>query len=89
MDQNERISSLLNVFYDRESDILTFSFTEKPRPAIAEEAADDVWVRYDEKTKRIVSVDVLNFSQRVADSFGTGLTYTERSDLDMIKALIP
>ncbi|MEE4358306.1 MAG: DUF2283 domain-containing protein [Desulfococcaceae bacterium] len=89
MDQNETISSNLNVFYDRESDILTFSFTEKPKPAIAEEAADEVWVRYDEKTKRIVSVDVLNFSQRVADSFGTGLTYTERSDLDMIKALIP
>ncbi|MEZ4528829.1 MAG: DUF2283 domain-containing protein [Desulfobacterales bacterium] len=89
MDQNERISSLLNVFYDRESDILTFSFTEKPRPAIAEEAADDVWVRYDEKTKKIVSVDVLNFSHRISDSFGTGLIYNERSDLDMIKALIP
>ncbi|MGE0084895.1 MAG: DUF2283 domain-containing protein [Desulfococcaceae bacterium] len=89
MDQNEKISSLLNVFYDREADILTFSFTKHPEPAIAEEAADDVWVRYDQKTKRIITVDVLNFSHRVAASFGAGLTYAERSDFDMIKALMP
>jgi uncharacterized protein YuzE len=85
----EQISSLLNVFYDREADILTFSFTKHPEPAIAEEAADDVWVRYDQKTKKVITVDVLNFSHRIETSFGKGLIYTERSDLDMIKVLMP
>ena len=89
MDQNEQINSLLNVSYDREDDILTFSFTKHPEPAIAEEAADDVWVRYGVKTKRVITVDVLNFSHRVETSFGKGLIYAERSDLDMVKMLMP
>ena len=38
---------LMRVRYDRAGDILTFSFTAHPQPAVAEEAADDMWVRYD------------------------------------------
>jgi uncharacterized protein YuzE len=89
MDQNEKISSLLNVSYDREGDILAFSFTKQPKPALAEETADDVWVRYDQKTKKVITVDVLNFSHRVQAAFGSSLTYSERMDSDMITALMP
>jgi hypothetical protein len=46
-------------------------------------------VRYDRKTNRVITVDVLNFSHRIETSFGKELTYTERSDLDMVKILTP
>ena len=51
--------SIITAHYDNQSDILTFAFTETPQPAVAEEAADDVWVRFDRDTRRVISVDVL------------------------------
>jgi uncharacterized protein YuzE len=89
MANHKGIKSLINVSYDREGDILTFSFTKKPQPAIAEEAADEVWVRYDPKTNKVITVDVLNFSHRVESSFGPSVTYAERKDLDLIEMLMP
>jgi len=80
MGKGAEIKPLIKVHYDAQGDILTFEFTEEPQPAIAEEAADDVWVRFDPKTHRVVSVDVLNFSSRVSEAFGPSMTYTERSD---------
>lgn len=50
------------VQYDSQADILIFSFTETPRSAVTEEAADEVWVRYDPETHQVISVDMLNFS---------------------------
>src|SRR5689334_8056330 len=49
---------LVSVAYDQQSDILTFTFTPTPQPALAEEAADDIWVRYDPKTHQVITVDV-------------------------------
>jgi uncharacterized protein YuzE len=73
--------------YDNQADILTFTFTAAPQPAVAEEAADEVWVRYDPKTRRVITVDVLNFSARVREVFGQTLTYTERTDPQRLEAL--
>jgi hypothetical protein len=62
-------------------------FTATPQPAVAEEAADEVWVRYDPKTRRVITVEVLNFSARVGAAFGLSLTYTERTDPQRLEAL--
>ncbi len=78
---------MINVCYDQGTDILTFSFTERPRPAIAEEAADEVWVRYDPETHKVITTDILNFSHRVRAAFGESLTYAERTDSDVLESL--
>lgn len=85
----EDLSELIDVHYDRQGDILTFSFTKEPRPAVAEEAADEIWVRYDLDTHRVVTVDILNFSARVQAAFGPQLTYDERIDPERVAALQP
>lgn len=87
MVQNGEQSPIKSVHYDAQADILTFSFTETPQPAVAEEAADEVWVRFDPQTHKVVTVDVLNFSARVREAFGAGLTYTERTDPQRLSAL--
>lgn len=81
-------SPVIKTDYDAFGDILTFSFTEKPQPAVAEEVADEVWVRYDQQTHRVVTIDVLHFLARVQEAFGPSLTYTERSDPQRIESLI-
>ena len=73
--------------YDSQADILSFSFTETPRSAVTEEAADEVWVRYDPQTHQVISVDILNFSARVREAFGPALVYTERTDPQRLEAL--
>jgi hypothetical protein len=78
---------VITVQYDDQAAILTFTFSEVPQPAVAEEAADEVWVRYDPKTRRVITVDVLNFSSRVRAAFGPSLTYTERSDPQRLESL--
>ena len=80
---------LIGVRYDPQGDILTFSFTREPQPAVAEEAADEIWVRYEEDTHRVVTVDILNFSERVRATFGSRLAYTERTDSQRLEALEP
>jgi uncharacterized protein YuzE len=87
---NERdFGQLMGVHYDNQGDILTFSFTTEPQSAVAEEAADEIWVRYDLDTHRVVTVDILNFSARVRAAFGPQLTYTERTDPQRLEALEP
>jgi uncharacterized protein YuzE len=87
MAENEGRAPLIAVCYDDQTDILTFTFTEAPQPAVAEEAGDEVWVRYDPQTRRVITVDVLNFSARVHEAFGPALTYTERTDPQRLEAL--
>jgi hypothetical protein len=87
MVENRDDPSVITVHYDDQSDILTFAFTETPQPAVAEEAADEVWVRYDPHTRRVITVDVLNFSARVRAVFGSTLTYTERTDPQRLESL--
>lgn len=78
---------LITVQYDQQADILTFTLSEGPQPAVAEEAADEVWVRFDPKTRRVITVDVLNFSARVRAAFGPTLTYIERTDPQRLESL--
>ena len=84
---NGDLRKLIGVHYDPEGDILTFSFTKKPQAAVAEEAADEIWVRYEPETGRVVTVDLLNFSARVMGAFGPQLTYAERVDPQRLEAL--
>lgn len=87
MAKNSGCSPVITVHYDDQADILTFTFTEEPQPAVAEEAADEVWVRYDPQTRRVITVDVHNLSARVHAAFGPALTYTERTDPQRLEAL--
>ncbi len=49
--ENGEGSRVIGVHDDDQADILTFTCTETPEPAVAEEAADAVWVRYDPKSQ--------------------------------------
>ena len=89
MARDRDFRQLMRVHYDRAGDILTFSFTAQPKPAVAEEAADDMWVRYDPDTYGVVTVDILNFSDRVRTTFGPQLTYRERADSQRLEELRP
>jgi len=88
MAQQQDTSSVIKVQYDEEHDILTFNFTATPQKAIAEEMADETWVRYDPKTHRIITIDVHHFSTRLQTLFGADLIYQERTDLSPIEALL-
>ena len=87
MAKNAETRGMIAASYDQQADILTFAFTEQPQPAVAEEAGDEVWVRYDLDTHRVVTMDVLNFSARVRAAFGPQLLYTERSDPQRLEEL--
>jgi uncharacterized protein YuzE len=87
MADDSQLLPVINVHYDDQSDILTFAFTDRPQPAVAEEAADEVWVRYDPNTRRVITVDILNFSARGRAAFGPALTYTERIDPQRLESL--
>ena len=89
MAKNADFRELIGVHYDHPGDILTFYFTREPQPAVAEEAADEVWVRYDPDTNRVVTVDILNFSAQVRAAFGPQLTYAERADPQRLEKLAP
>jgi len=77
----------IRVAYNSEEDILTFNFTHAPEAGIAEEAADEVWVRFNPDTRRVLTLDVLNFSKRVREVFGSNLLYTERTDPQRLESI--
>lgn len=52
--------------YDKEGDILDISLG-KPQKAISEEIEEDVFVRLEPKTKKIIGFMILNFTRK----FGT------------------
>ena len=54
---------MTEIFYDTVSDVLYLSFGA-PRPAVSQELADDVLVRVDPETERIVGLTILNLSAR-------------------------
>ena len=87
MADHEERSPVISVQYDNQTDILTFLFTPTPQPAEAEEAADEIWVRYNPETREVITVDVLNFSARLRATFGPTLTYTERTDPQRLESL--
>ncbi len=88
MSKSQQNSSPVKAYYDPNSDTLTFTFTLAPQPAVAEEMADEVWVRFDPSTKQIITIDVLNFSMRLQANWGTELIYQERTDLSRLETLL-
>lgn len=53
----------LNIFYDEDADILYISFG-KPRPAISHEIEDGILLRIAPRTKKVVGLTILYFSER-------------------------
>ena len=53
----------LTFFFDREADILYLS-VGKPRAAISREVGDDMLVRVDPKSHRVVGCTILNLTKR-------------------------
>jgi len=84
MDKQQEFKKYIKVEYDKDGDILTYSFTKSPQIAIAEEALDDIWVRFDPDNNKVITVDVLNFSSRLESAFGPSMKYTERTDPELI-----
>lgn len=89
MDENTATPSLVQVRYIAEEDTLIFMFTPHPRPAVAEEVGDEVWVRYDPNTHEVITLEVLHFSTRIYEAFGPSRTYTERTDPQQLTSLDP
>ncbi len=87
MAENGEGSRVIGVHDDDQADILTFTCTETPEPAVAEEAAEAVGVRYDPKSRWVITVDGLNVSARVRAAFGPALTSTERIDPQRLETL--
>ena len=52
----------LRFFYDKESDILEIALG-RARRAISREIDDDIFVRLDPKTKKVVGFSILNFTK--------------------------
>jgi uncharacterized protein YuzE len=65
----------LTARYDAEQDILYLMFSGEAREAIAEEAGDDIFVRFDPDTYEIVDIEFLNFSARLQEAFGPQIKY--------------
>ena len=59
--ENEHLAA----HYDAEQDILYLTFTSQAREAIAEEAGDEVFVRFEPDTWQLVDIEFLNFSARL------------------------
>lgn len=53
----------MTLYYDDDGDVLDM-FIGKPRKAFYREIKDDVFVRIDSKTKKIVGFMVINFRKR-------------------------
>lgn len=56
----------LNLFYDRKGDVLYISLGS-PKEAISKEVNDDILVRVQPDTEKIVGFTILNFAERFGD----------------------
>ena len=56
----------LNLFYDRKGDVLYISIGS-PKDAISKEVNDDMLVRVQPDTEKIVGFTILNFAERFSD----------------------
>ena len=54
------------IFYDREADVLYLTIGE-PQEAVSKEMGNDVLLRVDPNTEKIVGMTVLNFTSRFSD----------------------
>ena len=60
------MADTLRFAYDREGDILDIALG-RPRAAISREIEDDVFVRIDPKSKKVIGFSILNFTKWFKD----------------------
>ena len=65
----------MRTHYDADQNIFYLLFAEKAQKAIAEEADDEVFVRFDQDTRKVISVEFLNFQERLINIFGKEMKY--------------
>ena len=61
---NMKQSSNLNLFYDKEADVLYFSKGKPSASDDSDETEDEVVIRRNPKTKEVTGFTILNFSKR-------------------------
>ena len=66
------MAKTLRFSYDKAGDILEIALGQ-PRAAISREIEDDVFVRIDPKTKKIIGFSILNFTKYFKDLSDTRL----------------
>lgn len=54
----------IKIYFDKEADVLYFSRGEPRSDAISREIGDDIIVRLEPKTNRVLGFTVLNFTRR-------------------------
>jgi len=57
----------ITLYYDEEVDMLEVSF-QPPQETIADECERDIFVHYSTETDTVVSVTILNFAKRFANT---------------------
>lgn len=57
-------SNYLNLFYDKEADVLYFSKGTPSSSDVSNEASDEVIIRRNFKTKEVTGFTILNFSKK-------------------------
>jgi len=60
------MAEITNLFYDREGDVLYLSVGE-PQEAISKEIGEDILLRINPTTGKVVGITVLNFVSRFSD----------------------
>ena len=60
------MAETLRFAYDKQGDILDIAIG-RPRRAISREVEDDVFVRLDPKSKKVIGFSILNFTKRFKD----------------------
>jgi uncharacterized protein YuzE len=61
------MEKMTQIFYDKNADVLYLSIGD-PRPAISEELGDDVLLRHDIETGKVVGLTIFNFASRFGES---------------------
>lgn len=57
------MAETLRFAYDKKGDILDIA-VGRPRTAVSREVADDVFVRFDPKSRKIIGFSILNFTKQ-------------------------
>ncbi|MCA1553901.1 MAG: DUF2283 domain-containing protein [Chloroflexi bacterium] len=69
----------MKAYYDADEDILYLTFVAQAEASIAEEVADEVYVRFNPDTHKITTIEFLNMSARLIGAFGPELEFNASS----------
>lgn len=57
----------IDIYYDKEGDFLEITIINPPDESYCEDISEEVFVRKDEKTGKIVGIGILNFTYHTND----------------------